>query len=136
MKKSIKNNWLDNPIVSKYYDFEEYEIYENHYKDVNYYYPINDPEKNIFGQKENLEYSQSYDNFDTKINIQPNTPRYHCNLLFRKMIDHVINYNFFYKIQQAGTLINEDDSCENNYLELLNPNLKYMFYDFCNKNTF
>ena len=129
--------WLNSKVrddtIKDIYEINEYTLspYEGYFDDINYYSPNDDDlQNNAICCLENNEYLIDYvDSFkDIDILIPPNTNRFHCNTLFKQLVDYSIFNNYEYDIYDD--LINE----LRNY-PLIYPEFKEEFYKFCFENT-
>ena len=66
-------------------------------------------------------------NYMDHLLLSPNTNRYHANSLFRQLLDHSINNEFNY-------LLN-DENKEKMHFNLIDNSLKNSFYKFCYENS-
>ena len=140
------DQWLDKKvndetILSKH-EIDKYTIkpYQSHY-DKDAYYVKNDPDIkssdqivhqliNDFGQNFIIEDPklQNLVMYDDHILLNPNTNRYHANLLFRKLVDFSFDNDYDYTIYNA----NDDEQINVN---LMDVSLKKSFYKFCHDNS-
>lgn len=132
-KKKNINQWLngkvnDKTVPNKYYlDSYTIEPYYGKYN-INEYYTENDSDlinndiASLQYFDENLEeYVEEFPDFN--LFIAPNSNRYHCNQLFKKLTDFSIKNQMEYNISD-------------NILYLITPEFKEEFYQFCFENSF
>lgn len=129
--------WLDEKVndssIPNKYEITQYTLdsYKTEFNDINKYYTKDDDdfESNsldyllLTKDKSLLNHVDTYE--EGNILIAPNTNRYHCNQLFKKMIDYSIKNKLEYKIKKS-----------NDYLELIGPEFKENFYKFCYENSY
>ncbi len=127
----MKNNskidaWLDKkiceePLLDPYYSaYTKDAYYKDSDSDCNFKNSINPIDPIDFANR-NI--------YQDHIYIDPNTNRYHANMLFRMMVDYSYDHNFDY--------ILHDPETKKKYLEfnLMDRELKEPFYKFCFENT-
>lgn len=145
IKVNKLNQWLDSKVNDKdiwsKHEVDEYTIkpYKSHYN-KNAYYTENDSDVSasdkVFHQliddmgddlTEDMKLHK-LSMYDDHIMLNPNTNRYHSNLLFRQLIDFSHDNNHEYAIY--NTKYNEHID-----VNLMDVSLKESFYKFCKDNS-
>lgn len=138
-------HWLndkvkDNTISNKYTIFPQtlipyYGEYTNEYYKKNdidlkmndkfYLNLINSIDENILKEDKELYELSKYIDI---ILIPPNTNGYHCNQLFKKIMDYSINNKLYYEI-------NNDETNSQELIKFIDNDFKEVFYNFCYENS-
>lgn len=109
-------NWLNRDLINKS------KLDNNFIGTFDKYYIDDEYDTDLVHSKQIVEYNNLP---DTMIVIKKDTNRYHCNYLFKKMVDYCI-YN------KQNYILPSD----NKDILFVYPEFKDAFYSFCKKNTY
>ncbi|ARF09447.1 hypothetical protein Indivirus_1_70 [Indivirus ILV1] len=125
MKTNKLNNWLDSKTIFKN-ETPPTMYYSTYTKDAYYSDSKNDSDLKYLNKK---FIDQENEYYVDHIYIDPNTNRYHANLLFRMMVDYSYENNFDYELHdpETGNVALK--------FNLMDKELKQSFYKFCYENT-
>lgn len=110
-------NWLD----SKISDTDAISHYISQYE-RDTYYNTNDVDE----QKKDIPDEEK--KYIDHMYIEPDTKRYHANMLFRRLLDYSIDNNFTYNIY-------DEENNDYEWCDLIDKTLKESFYKFCYENS-